>query len=288
MTTHRVTLADGTSLAYHRRGEGPPVVCLPGGPGQASEYLGHLGGLDQARELVLLDLPGTGQSDPPASPYGFTGPALVEVVRQVLDDAGIDHAPVLGHSAGGRVALACALADPLRFPALVMVTSAAWGVVTEEEIGSLAAAQRLVRADEAWYAEASEAWAAQEFAGPAEQGRLRRMVVPFSYGRWDDAARAHAALLERNLDKRAMTAYGEVGRAEGAAQQAALPSLAVPVLLVGGSLDQWPSPTVVDRFAAMLPSATAVVLEGASHHPWLDTPSAFVDAVSRWLAEQAG
>jgi proline iminopeptidase len=35
---------DGTKLAYDVFGDGPPVVCLPGGPTD-SAYLGDLGGL---------------------------------------------------------------------------------------------------------------------------------------------------------------------------------------------------------------------------------------------------
>jgi pimeloyl-ACP methyl ester carboxylesterase len=31
---------DGTELAYRVAGSGPPLVCIPGGPGQAVEYLG--------------------------------------------------------------------------------------------------------------------------------------------------------------------------------------------------------------------------------------------------------
>ena len=47
--------ADGTELAYHVRGEGAPLVCLPGGPGRASSYLGDLGGLSAHRRLILLN-----------------------------------------------------------------------------------------------------------------------------------------------------------------------------------------------------------------------------------------
>jgi hypothetical protein len=46
--------ADGTRLAYHQAGEGCPLICLPGGPMQASAYLGDLGGLSAHRWLVLL------------------------------------------------------------------------------------------------------------------------------------------------------------------------------------------------------------------------------------------
>jgi pimeloyl-ACP methyl ester carboxylesterase len=52
--------ADGTELAYHVRGAGAPLVCVPGGPMRASAYLGDLGGLSAHRQLIMLDLRGTG------------------------------------------------------------------------------------------------------------------------------------------------------------------------------------------------------------------------------------
>jgi pimeloyl-ACP methyl ester carboxylesterase len=54
--------ADRTRLTYHQAGEGRPLICVPGGPMQASAYLGDLGGLSAHRRLVLLDLRGTGAS----------------------------------------------------------------------------------------------------------------------------------------------------------------------------------------------------------------------------------
>src|SRR5213083_797328 len=67
--------ADGTRLAYRQAGEGDPLICLPGGPMQASAYLGDLGGLSACRWLVLLDLRGTGESAVPATrrPTGVIG-----------------------------------------------------------------------------------------------------------------------------------------------------------------------------------------------------------------------
>ncbi|MGW0584743.1 alpha/beta fold hydrolase, partial [Streptomyces sp. NPDC002920] len=46
------TAPDGTGLAYHLRGEGAPLVVLPGGPMRASAYLGDLGGLTARRRLA--------------------------------------------------------------------------------------------------------------------------------------------------------------------------------------------------------------------------------------------
>ena len=48
---------DGTEIAYSVLGEGSPLVCLPGGPGRAVEYLGDLGGLATSRQLILIASP---------------------------------------------------------------------------------------------------------------------------------------------------------------------------------------------------------------------------------------
>src|SRR5258708_32970423 len=69
--------ADGTRLAYHPAQEGEPLICLPGGPMQASAYLGDLGGLAAHRSLVLLDLRGTGESAVPADPASYRCDRLV-------------------------------------------------------------------------------------------------------------------------------------------------------------------------------------------------------------------
>jgi len=67
----RFTSHDGTILAYHPRGEGEPLICLPGGAGRASSYPGDLGGLAVHRRLVLLDNRGTGESDEPEDPATY-------------------------------------------------------------------------------------------------------------------------------------------------------------------------------------------------------------------------
>lgn len=50
---------DGTRLAYHVRGGGPPLLCLPGGPMRDSVYLAaELAALFPAARLVVQ--PGAG------------------------------------------------------------------------------------------------------------------------------------------------------------------------------------------------------------------------------------
>jgi pimeloyl-ACP methyl ester carboxylesterase len=73
----RFRAADGTELAYHVQGEGTPMVCLPGGPGRASAYLGDLSGLSAHRQLIMLDVRGTGESAIPADPASYRCDRLV-------------------------------------------------------------------------------------------------------------------------------------------------------------------------------------------------------------------
>jgi len=46
---------DGTQIGYRTLGDGPPLVCLPGGPGRTCEYFGDLGGLSRSRQLIMPD-----------------------------------------------------------------------------------------------------------------------------------------------------------------------------------------------------------------------------------------
>jgi pimeloyl-ACP methyl ester carboxylesterase len=88
---------DGTRLAAHRLGTGRPLICLPGGPMQASAYLGDLAGLSAHRGLIRPDLRGTGDSAVPA------GPATFRVDRQVGDvEALAAHAGLSGRDQPDR------------------------------------------------------------------------------------------------------------------------------------------------------------------------------------------
>src|SRR5512142_2970107 len=71
---------NGTEIGYRVLGDGPPLVCLPGGPGRSAEYLGDLGGVSASRQLVLLDPRGTGLSADPAAPATLRVDLLVRDV----------------------------------------------------------------------------------------------------------------------------------------------------------------------------------------------------------------
>ena len=104
---------DGTRLAFRRAGTGRPLVCLPGGPGRTPDYLGDLGGLGGSRELILPDTRGTGESAVPADPAAtYRCDQLARDVEALRAELGLERIDLLGHSAGGSVALRYAAAYP--------------------------------------------------------------------------------------------------------------------------------------------------------------------------------
>ncbi|MDP9436236.1 MAG: alpha/beta hydrolase, partial [Actinomycetota bacterium] len=120
MTT--LSAPDGTRLAYTSQGSGPPLLCLPGGPGRAGAYLEDLAGLADVRTLVVLDNRATGRSQVPADPASLRFDRLAGDVEALREHLGVEQAEVLGHSAGTLVAQAWAANHPERVRALVLVT----------------------------------------------------------------------------------------------------------------------------------------------------------------------
>ncbi|MFF4116641.1 alpha/beta fold hydrolase [Streptomyces sp. NPDC001714] len=265
------TAADGTRLAYHVRGEGEPLVVLPGGPMRASGYLGDLGGLTAHRRLILLDLRGTGDSEVPADQASYRCDRLVDDVELLRAHMGLDHMDLLAHSAGGSLAILYAAAHPQRVRRLALITGnpSALGLGATPE-DRLAAAR--LRAGEPWFEEAFpalEAWL-------TGTGEFDEVFLPFFHGRWDDAARAHVAATEKQSNFEAGERYFAEGAFTPDATRTALRALSAPVLVYAGELDGGPSPALARRVAEAFPAAEVAVQPGAAHYPWLDDPAWFV------------
>ncbi|MET9827788.1 alpha/beta hydrolase [Streptomyces sp. NPDC006385] len=272
------TASDGTRIAYHLRGSGEPLVVLPGGPMRASAYLGELGGLAAHRELVLLDLRGTGDSAVPADPATYRCDHMVDDVEVLRDHMGLAHMDVLAHSAGGSLAMLYAARYPQRVSRLALVTATPWALGMPATAEDRLAAARL-REGEPWF---EEAFAALEdwLEGT---GDFDPALAPFLYGRWNDVAREHDARGDDEYNDEASAVYGSDGAYDPPATRDALARLAAPVLVLAGELDGGPNPELARRTADVFPNAELAVQPGAGHHPWLDDAEWFVRRVVAFL-----
>ena len=260
-------------------GAGPPLVCVPGGPGQAVEYLGELGGLCDRRTLILLDNRGTGASQAPRDPATFRVDRLVEDVEALRIHLGLDQMDLLGHSASGGTCLLYAARHQQRLAHLVLVDPSLRVVGIKSDLGVDEVLAR--RAHEPWYAEAFAALHA-EAASPEELERLRWLAAPLLYGRWDEAARKQAAAEPAQFARAASEGF-YAGFEQDLTFPEQLAALTVPILLVVGEYDIWPTCTAVAELAALLHNAELAVQPRAGHFPWVDDPDAFAETVDGFL-----
>ncbi|MEV6612477.1 alpha/beta hydrolase [Streptomyces sp. NPDC051051] len=274
------TAPDGTPLAHHVRGEGEPLVVLPGGPMRASEYLGVLGGLTARRRLILLDLRGTGDSSVPADPATYRCDRQVEDVEALRIHLGLERMDLLAHSAGGSLAMLYAARHPERVARLVLVTAVPWALGRPAGPEERLAAARL-RQDEPWFTTAFPAFEA--WTTGAEDTDFTA-VDAFFYGRWDDTARAHAAAADEQTNEEAEGRFHDPAAYDPPALRAALAGVGAPVLVLAGELDGGPRPEVARLVADAFPNADFAVQPGAAHYPWLDDPAWFTARIEAFLA----
>jgi pimeloyl-ACP methyl ester carboxylesterase len=272
--------ADRTSLAYHALGDGPPLVCLPGGPMRASAYLGDLGGLSARRRLIMLDLRGTGASAVPEDTASYRCDRQVDDVEALREHLGLERIDLLAHCAGANLAVAYVARHPERVGRLVLVTPSPIGVGiavgVEDRLGVARA-----RDGEAWF---GEAFAALEevVAGRAEAGHWEA-VAPFFHGRWDSAAQELHAADAAQKNREAAGAFGADGAFDPEGSRAALARFGPPVLVVAGEVDLNSPPRAMSEYAGLFPDARLVVQAGASHHPWMDDAGRFRATVAEFL-----
>ena len=274
---------DGLRLSYTPRGRGQPLVCVPGGPGRDPGYLGDLGGLDREaeRELVLLEVRGTGASAVPDDPASYRCDRMTEDVDALRAHLGLDQIDLLGHSAGGDLALLYAARYPERIARLILLTPALRTVglgVTDDEL--LANMER--RSAEPWFTDAKAAVQAAIAGDESAETTLR--YLPFFYGRWDEAARAHAAGEAGQRSPAVAAGYYAEGAFDPEETRAQLAKVTAPVLVLAGEVDLGPSPERAAEAAALFPAGEVVVQPAASHFPWLDDPAWFTAALAAFLA----
>jgi pimeloyl-ACP methyl ester carboxylesterase len=272
---------DGTEIAYRVLGDGPPLVCLPGGPGRAAEYLGDLGGLDKAQQLILPDSRGVGASADPVEPATFRVDRLVEDVDSLRAHLGLERMDLLAHSAGAILATLYATAHPQRVSRLLLITPglSAVGVDgTEEEF--TAVIER--RAAQPWYPAARAALdkiSAGDRTIPAYLASR-----PLFYSRWDEAAQAHAGLGIAERHAAARNGFFDGVELDVRAVRAGLAKLTAPVLLCAGDQDPLVTPGMVSEAASFFNDATVIVVPGAGHFPWIDAPAAFTTSIEAFRA----
>ena len=243
-------------LVYWRGGSGPTLVLLHGANDQAGAWARVAARLAQSRRLVVLDLPGHGESGPKDGPLS-AGDLLRGVEQVVAAEAGHGRATLLGNSLGGYLAMLCAFRQPERVRQVILLNGAAIHSDPGVAINLLPRTRQEARA-------ALEALT--DPASPPAPGFLLDDLVRRGAGS------PLARLLEApedphlRLDER-------------------LGEMATPVTLVWGESDRLLPVAYAEEVRSRLTAARLEILPHCGHVPQRECPELAVAAIERALAE---
>jgi pimeloyl-ACP methyl ester carboxylesterase len=290
LTHHFVDVPDGGRLHVMERGEGPPLVLVHGLMLSSALWVHQLRDLADRHRVVTVDLSGHGQSILGDQRYAHPGedqvsPAVHRMAADlwaVLETLDLQGALLVGHSAGGMVALQLALDVPRsalarRVAGLVLVST------TAGPMSSLPGFSRLAGAG---------ARASQRAVLVAERRGLRSL--PSEDLRWwvsrlgfgADAAPAQVQFVEGMHRAASSRSFADL-----------LPSLArfdvsahlrdidLPTLVVVGTHDRLLPLRHARRLAAGLPRAELIELPRCGHQPMLERRNEFSRLLDEFAAK---
>jgi pimeloyl-ACP methyl ester carboxylesterase len=233
-----------------------PIVVLHGWGAHIEAVGPILAALEGAADLIALDLPGFGESDPP--PEAWDADDYARFVLGLLDELGVERAHFVGHSHGGRVSIAIAADNRERVGRLLLIDSAGLRPKRTWRYRRRVAVAKLGRV----------AAKVGGGAGRRLQQRMRERVASRDYLDASEAMRAtFRALIAADLSDR-------------------LPRIRASTLLVWGDQDEDTPLWMGHLMEELIPDAGLVVLEGAGHYSYADAPGQFRAVARRFLMEQ--
>ena len=258
---------DAAGIGYRSEGAGVPVLFLHGIGGAARLFQGQLRHFGQRYRAVAWDAPGYGGSVP--LPL-VTIDALAAALGLFIRTLGLERPVIVGHSLGGMIALRLLAEAPHLVRGLVLAqTAAAFGAK-----------------DPAWGAQF-----VHERLHPLDAGKTMADLAPAMVAAMvgPDADPAGVALAVDCIAHTPDSTYRDTVLAmPGFDQRGMLGGIAVPTLVLAGSMDPNAPAEGMARMAAKIPGARFEVMEGVGHLAHLERPAGFNAVLDGFLAGVAG
>jgi esterase len=243
-------------------GEGSPILLLHGLFGAARNWGGIQKRLAQRHRVLAPDLRNHGES-PHAADMGYA--AMAEDIAGLIAARGLRAPAVVGHSMGGKVAMALALRHGAMVGKLVVADIAP--VKYPPSLRGYIAAMRAIPLKEGLTRK--EADALLEATIP-EAGIRAFLLQSLDFNAEPPAWKLGLAELGAAMPD--IEGFSESGRYEG------------PTLVVSGAQSRYIRPDNHDLFLRLFPQARFAVVERAGHWLHADNPHGFLAEVEPFLA----
>jgi pimeloyl-ACP methyl ester carboxylesterase len=254
---------NGAPLAYDEAGSGHPLVLVHGGLGDRRMWDGQMEAFAQRYRVIRYDQHGYGASPVPASPVAFH-----EDLYGFLRVLGIPYAHVLGLSFGAGVVTDFVLTYPEMVSSFISVTSVIGGISEETTA-------RMEEADHA-----------------GEAGDLDR-AVELELRLWIDGVGRRPNEVDAQVRERVRAMNRAVWETDNSdveivelypSAQSRLSDIEAPTLVVVGQLDIPDVQATGELLEREIRGARRATIPHAAHHPQMEQPAMFNEAVLEFLS----
>lgn len=271
----------GVELHYRSSGTGTPAVLLSGGPGFKVDYVAPIGDvLPASYRRILFEQRGTGRSRAAnITPESMTLKTVVEDLEALRVHLKVDRLLLIGHSWGGMLAMAYAVAHPDRVDRLVLIGSGGPTLEFNQWFGDNIRAR--LRPEDI---EAQSYWQAAAKNGVDRDKAALEGVKAIVPGYFFDQKKglAYAATVQDGALHQDSSGMLFADLAKSYDLRAGLKKLDRPVLIVHGHQDPIGDKTAED-IHALIPGSTLAYINKCGHFPWVEQPEEFRRIVGEFL-----
>jgi pimeloyl-ACP methyl ester carboxylesterase len=247
-------------IRWEESGDGDPLLLIQGLGYARWSWSPIVPALAERYRVLWFDNRGIGESDKPAGPY--TARQMAGDALQVLDEAGVDGAHVVGASLGGMIAQELAVAAPERVDKLVLCCThpgGAHGVPMPEVTVRLFQEAATLAPEVALRRFVENALGASPSPGLVDELYALRLANPPDPAGWQ--AQAAAGTTFPGVDG----------------------AIDAPTLIVTGTADNVVDARNADVLAERIPGARVHRFEGLGHLFFWEDPAGFVRILEEFL-----
>ena len=249
-------------------GSGSPILFWPSLLMTGDMWHGVAADLIDRHQVVLIDPPGQGGSQPLTGMFTFA--QCARSVGDILDGLGIDQAHFVGNSWGGMIGGTFAATYPERVGRAVLMNCTAGRASLRQKI-EFAMLLRVAQ------------WRG-EIGPPLIRSVLKAFLGPTSLReRPDVVAHVRSAMPLVNVASVSWAVKSVVPRRPD--QRELLSAIRTPVLVVGGAEDATFPPREAVAMAEAIPNSSVRVLDGVAHLAGLENPTLVSCLVEEFLGE---